>query len=147
MRKRLFLLLPVGLVIILTVALSAQDIETKGKAWVDAHSESPAPDVSGVWYAREWGKIVVNQSRHSRDLAGKGDGWEFTGVGGGKQVFFLFSSRGKIMYSAELTSEGENRLNGSYAKGFMDDRSNRSFPRSIMISAPIGNSTSAWAWE
>ncbi len=122
MRKGLFLLLPVGVVLIVAVGLSARDLETKGKAWLDAHSGAPPTDVNGVWYEKEWGKIVLNQSPGSRDLTGKGDGWDITGVVSGNQVFLLFSNHDKVVYSAELTYEGENRLNGSYAKGFMDDK-------------------------
>jgi hypothetical protein len=122
MRKCLFLLLPVGMVLILAVSLSADNLKTKGKAWLDAHSEAAAIDVNGVWYAREWGKIVLNQAQGSRDLTGSGDGWDITGVVSGKQVFLLFSHHGGVVYSAELTSEAENSLNGSYSRGFMSDK-------------------------
>jgi len=123
MRKCLFLLLPVGMVLImLTVGLSAKNLDTEGKAWLDAHNEAAAIDVDGVWYAKEWGKIFLKQTEGSRDLTGTGDGWDIMGVVSGKQVFLLFSHHGKVNYSAELTSEGENGLNGFYTKGFVDDK-------------------------
>lgn len=122
MRKCLFLLLTVGMVFILTVGLSAGNLETKGKAWLGAHSEAAAINVNGVWYAKAWGKIVLDQAQGSRDLTGKGDGWDVSGVVSGKQVFLLFSHHGGVAYSAELTSEGENSLNGSYSRGLMSDK-------------------------
>lgn len=122
MRKCLFLLLTVGMVFILTVGLSAGNLETKGKAWLGAHNEAAAINVNGVWYAKAWGKIVLDQAQGSRDLTGKGDGWDVSGVVSGKQVFLLFSHHGGVAYSAELTSEGENNLNGSYSRGLMGDK-------------------------
>jgi hypothetical protein len=66
MRRRLFLLLPVGMVLILAVGLSARNVDTKGKAWFDAHSDAAAVNVNGDWHAKEWGKIVLNQDQDSR---------------------------------------------------------------------------------
>jgi len=122
MRKSLFLLLPVGMVLILAVGLSARNLETKGKAWLDAHSEAAAINVNGDWHAKEWGKIVLNQAQGSRELTGRGDGWDITGVVSGKQVVLLFSHHGGVAYSAQLTSEGETSLNGSYSRGFMGEK-------------------------
>lgn len=121
MKKCVFLLLLVGMVLILAVGLSARNLDTKGKAWLDTHTEAAAINVNGVWHAKEWGKIVLNQAQGGRDLTGTGDGWDITGVVSGKQVFLLFSSRGRVEYSAVLTPEGETSLNGSYSKGFMGD--------------------------
>lgn len=122
MRKCLSLSLLVGVVLSLAVGLSARNLDTKGKAWLDAHSEAAAINVNGDWHAKEWGKIVLNQAQGSRDLTGRGDGWDITGVVSGKQIFLLFSSRGGVAYSAELTSEGDNSLNGSYSRGFMNEK-------------------------
>lgn len=121
MKKSLFLLLAVSVILILAVGLSAKNLDTKGKAWLDAHSEAAAINVNGDWRAKEWGKIVLNQAQGSRDLTGRGDGWDITGVVSGKQVFLLFSNHGTVVYSAELTSESDNSLNGSYSKGFMSE--------------------------
>jgi hypothetical protein len=122
MKKGLFLLLAVSVVLLLAVGLSARNLDTKGKAWLDAHSEAAAINVNGNWHAKEWGKIVLNQAEGSRDLTGRGDGWDITGVVSGKQVFLLFSSRGTVVYSAELTLESDNSLDGSYTKGFMREK-------------------------
>ena len=122
MKKSLFLLLAAGVILILAVGLSAKNLDTKGKAWLDAHSEAAAINVNGDWRAKEWGKIVLNQAQGSRDLTGRGDGWDITGVVSGKQVFLLFSSHGTVVYSAELTSESDNSLSGSYSKGFMSEK-------------------------
>jgi hypothetical protein len=122
MKNGLFLLLAVSVVLMLAVGLSAKNLDTKGKVWLDAHSEAAAINVNGDWHAKEWGKVVLNQAQGSRDLTGRGDGWDITGVVSGNQVFLLFSSRGTVVYSAELTSESETSLNGSYTKGFMSEK-------------------------
>ena len=122
MKKSPFLLLAVSVVLMLVVGLSAKNLDTKGKAWLDAHSEAAAINVNGNWHAKEWGKVVLNQAQGSRDLTGRGDGWDITGVVSGKQVFLLFSNQGTVVYSAELTSESETSLNGSYSKGFMSEK-------------------------
>ena len=121
MKKCLFLLSLVGTILVLVVGLSAGNLNKKGKDWLAAHSEAAAVNVSGGWYAKEWGKILLNQAEGSRDVTGTGDGWMITGVVSGKQAFLLFSSHGQVVYSAVLTSEGEKNLNGSYSKGFMKD--------------------------
>ena len=122
MRKSFSPLLAVGMVLILAVGLSAKNLETKGKAWLGAHSEAAAINVNGDWHAKEWGKIVLNQAQGSRDVTGRGDGWDITGVVSGKQVFLLFSHHGGVAYSAELTSESDTSLNGSYSRGFMGEK-------------------------
>jgi hypothetical protein len=74
MKKCLFLLLPVGIVPFIAVGVSAGNLETKGKAWLDAHHEAATINVNGDWHAKEWGKIVLNQAQGSRDVTGRGDG-------------------------------------------------------------------------
>jgi hypothetical protein len=121
-KKCLFLLSLVGTILILVVGLSAGNLDTKGKAWLTAHSEAAAINVNGDWRAKEWGTIVLKQADGSRDVTGYGDGWDITGIVSGKQVFLLFSHHGGVAYSAVLTSEGDKNLNGSYSKGFMDEK-------------------------
>jgi hypothetical protein len=121
MKNYLSLVLPVGVVLLFAVGLSAGDLNTKGKAWLDPHTEAPAINVAGNWHAKEWGKIVLRQAPDSREVTGDGDGWDISGVVSGKQVFLLFSNKGKVNYSAELTSQPDNSLNGTYARGFMSD--------------------------
>jgi hypothetical protein len=122
MKQGLFLLSAVGVILMLAVGLSARNVDTKGKAWLDAHTEAAAVNVNGNWHAKEWGKIVLTQAQGGRDLTGKGDGWDITGVVSGKQVFLLFSHHGGVAYSAELTSESETSLDGSYTRGFMGEK-------------------------
>ena len=122
MKKHFSRLLPVGLVLILAVGLNAKDLDTKGKAWLGAHSDAAAVNVNGSWHAKEWGTIVLRQAPDSRDLTGDGDGWDITGVVSGKQVFLLFSHKGKVNYSAKLTSQDDNSLNGSYSRDFMSEK-------------------------
>ena len=119
MKKYLSLFLPVAVVLILSVGLSAKDLETTGKAWLDAHSEPAAVNVNGSWHEKDWGTVVLLQAEGSRDVTGDGDGWAATGVVSGKQVFLLFSDKGTVAYTAQLTWESDKSLNGSYSKGFM----------------------------
>jgi hypothetical protein len=120
MKKYFPLLLLVGMIAIVPASLSARDLETKGKAWLDAHSDAAAINVNGNWHAKEWGKVVLIQAQGSRDVTGDGDGWDITGVVSGKKVFLLFTHKGRVNYSAELTSQDDNNLNGSYSRGFID---------------------------
>jgi hypothetical protein len=119
MKKSFSVLLPVGMVLILAIGLSAKNVDTKGKTWLDAHSEAAAVNVNGEWHDKQWGKVVLNQAEGGRDVTGRGDGWDITGVVSGKKVFLLFSSRGTVNYSAELIAESDKSLNGFYSKGFM----------------------------
>jgi hypothetical protein len=113
---------PLSVVLILVIGLSAGDLDTKGKAWLGAHSDAASVNVNGSWHAKEWGTIVLRQAADSRDLTGDGDGWDVTGVVSGKQVFLLFSHKGKVNYSAELTSQDDNSLKGSYSRDFMSEK-------------------------
>jgi hypothetical protein len=116
-------LLPVSIVLLFVVTLSAGDLETKGKAWLGSHSEPASINVNGRWHEKSWGKVVLNQAEGSRDVTGNGDGWDITGVVSGKQVFLLFSHHDRVNYSAQLTSEADGSLNGTYLKGFMNEKS------------------------
>ncbi len=122
MKKYCSLLLPVAVVLILAVNLSARNLETKGKAWLDPHNEAAAVNVNGNWHEKNWGRVVLIQAEGSRDVTGDGDGWEITGVVSGKQIFLVFSHKGSVAYTAVLTSESDKSLNGSYSKGFMREK-------------------------
>lgn len=124
MKKHFSLLLAAGVVLIFAVGVSAGDLDTKGKAWLGPHNEPAAINVNGHWHEKSWGKVVLNQTEGSRDVTGDGDGWDITGVVSGKQVFLLFSHHGRVNYSAQLTSEADGSLNGTYSRGFMKEKSN-----------------------
>jgi len=119
MRKSFSVLLLVGVVLVLTSALNAEKLATEGMAWLSAHSEPAAVNVNGVWSEKEWGKITLNQAQGSRDITGTGDAWDITGVVSGRTICLLFSGRGKVEYSAELSFESENSLNGKYCRFLM----------------------------
>lgn len=123
MKRHFSLSLAVGVVLIFALGVSARDLDTKGKAWLDPHKDPAEINVNGNWHAKEWGKVNLVQAQGSRDVTGKGDGWDITGVVSGKQVFLLFHHKGTVNYSAELTPEGDSKLNGSYSRGFMKDKS------------------------
>jgi hypothetical protein len=117
------LVLPLALVLALSIGLSAGDLDTKGKAWLGTHNDAAAINVNGSWHSKDWGTVTLIEAQGSRDVSGDGDGWDITGVVSGKQVFLLFSQKGKVNYSAKLTSETETSLNGSYARGFLEEKS------------------------
>jgi hypothetical protein len=123
MKKGFSRLLPASIVLLFVVTLSAGDLKTKGKDWLSPHSEVAAINVNGHWHEKAWGKVVLNQAEGSRDVTGDGDGWDITGVVSGKQVFLLFSHHDRVNYSAQLTSEADGSLNGSYSRGFMNEKS------------------------
>ncbi len=123
MKKGFSRLMAVGMVLFFVTSLSAGDLETKGKAWLGPHSDAAAISVGGKWHAKEWGRITLMQAEGSRDVTGDGDGWDITGVVSGKQVFLLFSHHDRVNYSAQVTSQADGSLNGTYSKGFMNEKS------------------------
>jgi len=100
------------------VALSrGPKLEKEGKEWLAGYSEPAKVNVNGTWNAKEWGQIKLVQEQGSRDVTGKGDGWDITGVVSGDSAYLLSSGKGGgIVYSAKLTMEGDNKLNGSYSR-------------------------------
>lgn len=123
MKKHFSLLLAAGVVLIFAVGVSAGDLRTKGKAWLDPHKDPAEINVNGKWHEKAWGRVTLIQAPGSRDVTGDGDGWDITGVVSGKQVFLLFSHHGKVNYSAQLTSEADGSLSGTYSRGFMNEKS------------------------
>jgi hypothetical protein len=122
MKKQGRWLLPVGMVLLFALSLSAGDLDTKGKEWLGTHTDAAAINVNGSWHSKDWGTVTLRQTQDSREVTGDGDGWDITGVVSGKQAFLLFSHKGKVTYTAELTSQADGSLNGSYAKGYMGEK-------------------------
>ena len=122
MKKRFSLFLPLTMVLFLAAPMVAGDLATKGKAWLDPHTQPATINVNGEWHETEWGLVVLNQAQGSRDVTGRGDGWDITGVVSGNQVFLLFTHKDKVNYSATLTSDGDKSLKGSYSRGFMGEK-------------------------
>ena len=100
------------------VALSRGNrLDKQGKEWLAGYNEPATVNVNGTWQAKEWGQITLVQAQGSRDVTGNGDGWDITGVVSGNTAYLLFSGRGGVIaYSAKLTMEGDNKLNGSYSR-------------------------------
>ena len=74
-------------------------------------------NVNGTWTSKEWGRVILNQKGESLDVVGTGDGWDLQGVVSGNKVSLAFSSKGRVAYSAELTADGPNSLDGGYVNG------------------------------
>lgn len=110
-------------VIAFTVLLHAQKEEKEGKAWLDANTDPPALNVTGLWQSHDWGRISLNQREGSRRVIGSGDGWDISGVVSGKEVYLLFCHNGKVAFSAKLTAEEASQLTGIYANGILSSRS------------------------
>jgi hypothetical protein len=106
-----------------TVLLHPQKEEKAGKAWLDANTDPPALNVTGVWTGKDWGKVSLNQREGSRRIIGSGDGWDISGVVSGKEVYLLFCHNGKVAYSAKMTAEGASELTGIYANGILSSGS------------------------
>ena len=51
------------MVVILAVGLTARNLDTNGKAWLNIHSEAAAVDVNGQWHAEVWGLPTRNPCR------------------------------------------------------------------------------------
>src|SRR5208337_2728531 len=140
MKKSLFLLLPVGMVLIMrrvlwasalligvaiftSSGLFAHKAETEGKAWLDAKTEPAEVNVDGTWDSSEWGMMLLHQAKNAREVTGTSDNWEIEGVVSGKKVFHVFSSKGRLVYTAEASQKEDGSLSGSYIKGIMQSDS------------------------
>lgn len=107
------------LVFACTVLLHGQTEDKEGKAWLDANTDSPTMNVTGIWHGGEWGLISLNQQEGGRRVIGTADGWDVTGVVSGKAVYLLFCHHGKVAFSAKLTIESPSLLTGVYVKGIL----------------------------
>jgi hypothetical protein len=110
-----FCLLAAGL----AAPLYGQKVDREGKIWLDAKQGAPEINVNGTWVSRAWGKLVLTQPEGSRDIVGRGDGWDILGAVAGNKVYLLFSARGRVNYSAELTADGPDSLTGGYSRGLL----------------------------
>jgi hypothetical protein len=99
-----------------------QKVEREGKAWLAEQTAPAEVNVNGSWHDKSWGQLVLSQREGSRDFTGTGAGYDLLGVVSGKQVFLLFCSRKRVEYSAQLTWDGQNSLNGQYTAGMMGAR-------------------------
>jgi hypothetical protein len=102
----------VGVASFTSSSLFAQKVEIEGKAWLEAKTGPPEINVNGSWASEDWGAVLLNQTQGSREVTGASDNWEISGVVSGKEVFLLFSSKGRVGYSAELSLEQANTLTG-----------------------------------
>jgi hypothetical protein len=105
-----------ALALFLAAALG-QKVETEGKAWLSANTEPAQVNVNGNWHAGEWGLITLTQADGSRDVTGKVETFAISGVVSAKNVFLLFSEKGRVLYSVEVSPEGSIALAGHYADG------------------------------
>jgi hypothetical protein len=93
--------------------------EVEGKRWLDSKKGVVEISVDGTWHSPEWGKVVFSQKEGTAQIVGTGDSWNVDGIVSGKNVYLVFSSRGVIGYTAELTFEDAKKLNGGYVKGML----------------------------
>jgi hypothetical protein len=103
--------------------LHGQNTEKVGKAWLDANTDSPAMNVTGIWNGGDWGLVSLNQQAGGRRIIGSADGWDVTGVVSGKTVYLLLWKKDKVAFSARLTIEGASQLTGVYAKSILSSAS------------------------
>lgn len=101
-------------------ALLGQKVETEGKAWLNANTAPAEINVNGVWHAGEWGLITLDQAAGSRDVTGtvKTDAnFVVLGVVSANKVLLLFTDKGRVWFSAEVSPERSNSLAGHYTDG------------------------------
>ena len=103
----------------LAAPLFGQRVSGEGRLWLDANRTPVAINVNGTWVSKDWGKVTLRQDEGARELIGKGDGWDVVGVVSGNKVYLIFAQRDKVVYSAELTAESPNTLNGGYVRGLL----------------------------
>jgi|ERR1017187_8631606 hypothetical protein len=116
--KRLVLVLCV-LAAGLAAPLFGQRVGGEGKLWLDANRNPVEVNVNGTWVSKDWGKIILSQNEGAREIIGKGDGWNVLGVVSGNKVYLIFAQKDRVAYSAELTAESPNTLNGGYCRGLL----------------------------
>jgi hypothetical protein len=96
--------------------LYAGNLDTKGKKWLESHTDPAEVNVTGVWMSKEWGNITLDQPQGSGKISGDGDQRRIDGIVSGKKVYLLFSYARDIEYSAVLNFESENTLEGTYSQ-------------------------------
>ncbi len=99
-----------------------QKVGKEGAEWLSRYSEAASTNITGEYTDKHWGKVSLSQAKGAREVTGRGDGWDITGVVSGKKVYLLFADKGRINYSAELDIEGQI-LVGNYASGMMTPKS------------------------
>jgi hypothetical protein len=113
-----------------SVLLHGQVAEKDGKAWLDANTDRPAMNVTGIWDGGDWGLVSLNQHQGGRRIIGTADSWDVTGIVSGKTVYLLIWKKDTIAFSAKLTIEGTSQLTGVYAKGILASTS-KSIPMQL----------------
>ena len=103
----------------LAASMFGQKVDREGKLWLDAKQGAVEVNVDGIWNSKDWGKVTLSQKEGARELVGRGDGWDVLGAVSGKKVYLIFSHKGRVAYSAELTAESPNLLGGAYSKGLL----------------------------
>jgi hypothetical protein len=114
--------LTLGVLVSVVTVLHGQTVEGEGKLWLEGKADPAEISVNGIWMGETWGSVTLFQAPGSRDVTGKGDAWDVRGVVSGKKLFLLFSDKGKIEYSAELSGQGAGSLDGRYVEGLLSDR-------------------------
>jgi len=92
-------------------------VAKEGRTWLAQYGEAASVNVNGSWHSKEWGTVNLIQQKDSRDVTGTGDGWDIVGVVSGNKVYLLFADKkGNLNYTATLTAEGDNKIEGTYAR-------------------------------
>ncbi|MGA2739288.1 MAG: hypothetical protein ABSG65_17845 [Bryobacteraceae bacterium] len=112
-----------GLAFLPASQLPSQKVAGKGREWLDSKTDPAEINVNGTWYGGVWGRVILKQAEGSREVTGTGDEWDILGIVSGRNLYLLFSHKGHIAYSAELSQDGPNALAGRYADGLLTGRS------------------------
>jgi hypothetical protein len=102
---------------------AVRHIDAAGNAWLDAHKDAPEIDINGEWHEHVWGTVRLRQEASTGELVGRSADYDMIGVVSGKKAYLIFANKGATNYSAVVSLEGGNRLEGKYASGIMRDES------------------------
>jgi hypothetical protein len=103
-----------------------RNLDANGNAWLDAHKDPPEIHVGGMWYERPWGWVYLHQIQGhvvGDDMVGDTTEYGIEGVVSGKQLFLIFTQKGKSEYSGVLSLTADGHLEGKYEGGLMKDES------------------------
>jgi hypothetical protein len=116
MSKSFFKMFAVFFMFVFAASLNAGTMEKEGKAWLDAQKDPAAVNVSGDWSSNAFGALNLSQIAGTREVTGKGGGYQLTGVVSGRKLYLLFATgHGTVDYCAVLVSDSDNSLTGSYS--------------------------------
>ena len=120
------LVIPISLAFVLALGGCATQKQiaanaTAAEQWLESQKAPARIQVSGTWYAADWGRADFKQS--GRTISGTLDTYEVKGVVSGDKAYLTTWDSGKCYYALVLTQPSRNVLSGTYTDGpvFLND--------------------------